>query len=405
MLIPDLAGKLVIGHVGHGDHMLLREMFSPVGGPKEDQSDIDWADDLKFYIDNDERLLGRFIFPAVERHEKYAGHPNAYKIYVKPLKQCLESYLDKFDIDDPEKKFTDDLIESLAKKIAMQQENFLKKGDYKNKSKINESSFTLDGAITNLLAVEDSILQIYKDLLPMAQKWLDNVRKRVPGDPKRFEDIPSLQNFKFLVGSRGKRWYDNFYWNKMQADLYTLLRNLSNNVNKSDLRDFMDLHTSGDTKISGARGGHLKWGTIENNLPEILRSLGKQLKREDLYEFGNRWAQARDNFQKTLDKMEIEAKDDQDSRDRSNFGDPKSKGNDAMLASQQRRKADELVNQIIDRLPSRVRGDIRNAIARSDNKLQALEKEIMRRGLKIESITNIIKNIISETKKIKRNTI
>ena len=133
MLIPDLAGKLVIGHVGHGDHMLLREMFSPVGGPKEDQSDIDWADDLKFYIDNDERLLGRFIFPAVERHEKYVDHPEAYKIYVKPLKQCLESYLDKFDIDDPEKKFTDDLIESLAKKIAVQQENFIKNGSYQKK--------------------------------------------------------------------------------------------------------------------------------------------------------------------------------------------------------------------------------------------------------------------------------
>lgn len=131
VLIPDLVGKLGIGLVGHGDIMLLREMFSPVGGPKEDQSDIDWADDLKFYIDNDERLLGRFIFPAIERHEKYTGHPNAYKIYVKPLKQCLESYLDKFDIDDPEKKFTDDLIESLAKKIAAQQETFLEKGHYK----------------------------------------------------------------------------------------------------------------------------------------------------------------------------------------------------------------------------------------------------------------------------------
>jgi hypothetical protein len=133
-----LVGKHVIGHAGLGDNMLLREMFSPVGGPKEDQSDIDWADDLKFYIDNDEKLLGRFIFPAVERHEKYAGNPNAYKIYVKPIKSCLESYLNKFEVEDPDKKFTDDLIESLAKKIATQQENFFKKGDYKkDKRKIS----------------------------------------------------------------------------------------------------------------------------------------------------------------------------------------------------------------------------------------------------------------------------
>lgn len=400
-------GKLVTGHVGHGDIMKLLEMFSPIGGPKEDDQDIDWADDLKFFIDNDDRLLTNYIFPAVHKHEKYVDHPMAYKLYMQPIKECLKVYLNTFEVDNAKEKFTAEVIEEVAKQMASKQSKHIMDGDYKNQPRLNESSFTLDGAITNLLAVEDSIKQIYKDLIPMAQKWLDNVRKRDPDDPKRFEDLPSLANFKFLVGSRGKRWYDNFYWDKMQGDLYTLLRNLPNNINKEYLKDFLNISTSGDADLTSKRGGHLKWGTIEQYLPEILRGLGKNLKREDLYGFGKRWVEARDEFQRKLKEMETEAQIDQEARDRSNFGEPKSKGDkggDAMLAAQQRRQADEVVNQIINRLPANVRGDVRNAIARSDNKLQALEKEIMRRGLKIESVISIIKNMISEAKKAQTAT-
>ncbi len=40
--------------------MLLKEMFSAIGAPKEtDQQDIDWLDDLKFFIDNDDTMLNQ----------------------------------------------------------------------------------------------------------------------------------------------------------------------------------------------------------------------------------------------------------------------------------------------------------------------------------------------------------
>jgi hypothetical protein len=34
--------------------MLLKEMFSAIGAPKDEQADIDWLDDLKFFIDNND---------------------------------------------------------------------------------------------------------------------------------------------------------------------------------------------------------------------------------------------------------------------------------------------------------------------------------------------------------------
>jgi hypothetical protein len=111
--------------------MLLQEMFSPLGGPKEQEKNIDWGDDLKFYIDNEDRLLQKYMFPAVEKHEKYVGHPNAYKIYMKAIRSCAESYCEKFEIEDPKEKFTEEIIEGLARRIAVEQEKYISKGDYK----------------------------------------------------------------------------------------------------------------------------------------------------------------------------------------------------------------------------------------------------------------------------------
>jgi hypothetical protein len=110
--------------------MLLREMFSPVGGPQEDQADIDWLDDLKFFMDNDNKMLENFFFPAVKKHKEYAGHPSAYKIYVKPLKRCLEHYKEKYKVEDINSKFSEEAIVELAQRICKEQEGFMERGDY-----------------------------------------------------------------------------------------------------------------------------------------------------------------------------------------------------------------------------------------------------------------------------------
>jgi len=106
------------------------EMFSAIGAPKEDDANIDWADDLKFFIDNDDRLLTQYMFPALRKHEKHAGHPDAYKIYINPVKECCRIYIKRFDIKDPKDKFTKDILINIAKKIAEEQEKHIDDGDY-----------------------------------------------------------------------------------------------------------------------------------------------------------------------------------------------------------------------------------------------------------------------------------
>jgi hypothetical protein len=110
--------------------MLLKEMFSPIGAPKQDDQEVNWLDDLKFFIDNDDKMLDQYFFPAVKRHKEHQGNPNVFKVYIRPIENCLNHYCQKFEIDDRAEKFPKEKIIELAKRFAEEQEQFLKKGDY-----------------------------------------------------------------------------------------------------------------------------------------------------------------------------------------------------------------------------------------------------------------------------------
>lgn len=108
-------------------------MFSAIGAPKDDQQDIDWIDDLKFFIDNDTDVLSRHFFPAVKKHQEHLGNPNVYKVYIRPLEQCKEMYCEKYDISNQEEKFPKEKIIELAKYCAEEQEKIIRRGDYEIK--------------------------------------------------------------------------------------------------------------------------------------------------------------------------------------------------------------------------------------------------------------------------------
>lgn len=130
MTIRDREQKLATGVVGNGN-MLLKELFSPIGAP-EDNQDINWHEDLKFFMDSDNDALSNILFPAIKKHMNYVGHPDAYKIYIKPIQQCKEMYCEKYKIDDASSKFTKEEIINMARKIAAEQEKYIGRGDYEN---------------------------------------------------------------------------------------------------------------------------------------------------------------------------------------------------------------------------------------------------------------------------------
>lgn len=106
------------------------EMFSSVDEREKDLDDIDWIGDLKFHIDNNDHLLTNYIFPSMFKHKKYIDSSDAYKIYMHPLKSCLEDYCKKYKIEDAGKKFTKEKLVSLAKQIAEEQKKHIEDHDY-----------------------------------------------------------------------------------------------------------------------------------------------------------------------------------------------------------------------------------------------------------------------------------
>ena len=130
VITQDQEQKQDIGRVGSGS-MKLNELFSPIGAPKEND-DINWPDDMRVFIDNDNDALSQYMFPAIKKHETYKGHPDAYKIYIKPLEGCREMYASKFNVEDCEQKIPRQTIILMAKKFAAEQDNFMERGDYEN---------------------------------------------------------------------------------------------------------------------------------------------------------------------------------------------------------------------------------------------------------------------------------
>lgn len=110
--------------------MLLREMFSPIGSPKDDEPEIDWIDDLKFFIDNDDGMLNNHFFPAVKKHQEYKDHPEIYKVYIKPIQNAVIPYCKKFNVEKPEEKFPKEKLIDLAKRMAEEQKRHIENGDY-----------------------------------------------------------------------------------------------------------------------------------------------------------------------------------------------------------------------------------------------------------------------------------
>ena len=108
-------------------------MFSAIGAPSEqDIEDIDWIGDLKFFIDNDDKILSNVFFPAVKKHKEHVDHPNVFKVYMKPIQHCLDRYVEQFEIEDPHDKFPKEKLIELAKQIAEEQARHIERGDYED---------------------------------------------------------------------------------------------------------------------------------------------------------------------------------------------------------------------------------------------------------------------------------
>jgi hypothetical protein len=209
-------------------------------------------------------------------------------------------------------------------------------------------------AVRSIVSTADSITKVYGDLKTMAEKWVYN--------------NGTLKGFHRNAAGVGKRWYDTFFWNKMDNDLRLLMTENPKAAGK--LRDFFDIER--DDK------GHISFTTIGRSLPRILNHVGEQMNNKDLKRFAAEWFRKHKDYEDYLGRVEAEVNDE----DEDDYI-PAPKQPKDNVVGRQNAAAEDMVNQILRSIDKKVAGEIRNAIAREPNKLQALQRELAKRNIKV----------------------
>ncbi len=289
--------------------------------------------------------------------ENTGQEPGMFEFYdVNTLKRVFHPF-EARDIQDALIK-ADDFLEAIGKSgkglsVRPVRDSSSDLAEFSTQNNVKHKNVLKEGpSITSTLRaiindIGEPVLQVYSTMKSAANKFVENKGE--------------LKGFNLIAGGIGNRWFQTFWFNKLQKELHHLVQQSPRHTEK--LKEF--LRTSPGS-----------FSTIADQLPEILETIGKQLNNRELYSNANKWISTRNNFKGYLVGLESSvAQDDEQEPVSTEKSIKKTLG-------QQANQAEQLVNAIINSLPNNVAGDIRNAIARSPNKLQALQTELQRRGIR-----------------------
>ena len=211
---------------------------------------------------------------------------------------------------------------------------------------------SLPSTLKSIATNGEPITQLYGKLQAMAKRWVDN--------------NGSLKGFHRNAAGQSAQWFNNFYFNKLQADLYALAKQAPRHA--APLIMFLK-------DASEDRESRINFTEISRSLPPILFRMGKKIDDESLARFAASWDSRRKEYESYLADLESQADDEDD------YDEPVVKPEKSKMPGQQNAQAEQIVNDILSKLPKNVAGDIRNAIARAPNKLQALHQELSKRKI------------------------
>ena len=170
----------------------------------------------------------------------------------------------------------------------------------------------------------------------------------------------NLKGFNMIAGGVGSRWYNQFYFNRLQRELYDLVKYYPRH--SEILKQFLSNRPE-------------TFGAISRELPETLVQFANKINNKDLARAASRWIEVRKQYVRTLNQLEADAEDEEDEEP--------TQPAQPNVTGQQASQAEQIVADVLRRLPRNIAGDIRNAIARSPNKLLALQQELQRRNITV----------------------
>jgi len=211
---------------------------------------------------------------------------------------------------------------------------------------------SLPSTLKSIATNGEPITQLYGKLKAMAKRWVEN--------------NGSLKGFHRNAAGQSAQWFHNFYFNKLQADLYALTKQAPRHA--APLLNYLK-------DASEDRESRITFTEISRSLPPILFKMGKQIGDHSLTQFAYSWNSRREEYESYLVKLEAEADMD------NGYDDLAVKPEKNKVPGQQNAQAEQIVNDILAKLPKKIAGEVRNAIARAPNKLQALQQELVKRKI------------------------
>lgn len=211
-------------------------------------------------------------------------------------------------------------------------------------------------AIKNIIDILTTQLPaLYQSLSRMSDNYYDNHGTIDSG-------------FNFITGGPTSKWYNDVFFKHMKPSLYKLNASLPRQV-KDELTQFLsDLVGEG------------KFSSIESRLIGILDNISKATRNKQLSQAVAAANHAISNYYSHL----------ADLNSGENDGDvtmPNEPQEPNPVAQQNVTVAD-IINDTLSRIDRAQAGEIRNAIARQDNKLAALQQELNRRGIRLQESIN-----------------
>jgi hypothetical protein len=202
-----------------------------------------------------------------------------------------------------------------------------------------------------------TIVDILTTQLPSLYRQLEAMAEKYAANHGRID-----KGFSFVSGGPKSRWFHSVYFKELKPALYSLLKSLPPKY-KDDLADFLN-KTIGEGSFRN----------IQDDLLDILGDISTLTKNQKLKGGVSAAKHAVRNYQNHLAQLNRDEEDD--------IEEPViKKPEEPNLARQQNAAVEEIINDALARLGGKQAGEIRNAIAKSGNKLQALQKEFEKRGI------------------------
>jgi hypothetical protein len=229
----------------------------------------------------------------------------------------------------------------------------------------------------------------------MADRHADNYTPK-RGDDGRYEDFSArsyAKKLQFVLGSHAAKWYKETFWPRSRPSFFAYARYNQRHASElmahlsdpernsfSGIRMLMDAvgviaeKTNDRVMASAVAAGRRAFDSYSDHLVVVRRKAaennGVYSGRPDDIESRSMVVGKRDPSKMPVINVDTGVD--------GYLSDPSNE-----VYSQQRMAVDSIVHATLKRLPTSVSGEIRNAIARSSNKLMALQQELNKRGIKL----------------------